>query len=280
MIYYRKKNGVKIAEIWYNLSELPDKKTDVFIYKFTREKHLKAVSIEERFTIVSDLTKTEAELLSLIHKNARYKINRANERDDIQCVTHLEKNEKNKEKLFQYMDFFNTFAGSKNRSKIHFSDLKQFYENGTLCIRSAIKDDTLLAMHAYIISDNTVRLHQSASHFRASEDSEYRNLIGRANRFLHWDDILHFKNDGLSCYDFGGWYGGKILTERLLINHFKEEFGGDICREYSFIVPISLLGKMSIYFHAVFKVMEKIWWRRKDIVKKIKRKNNNKDTDA
>jgi lipid II:glycine glycyltransferase (peptidoglycan interpeptide bridge formation enzyme) len=69
-------------------------------------------------------------------------------------------------------------------------------------------------------------------------------MIGRANRLLHWEDILYFKQEGLSYYDFGGWSSDTTNLERQKINAFKESFGGVIIPQYSYYVPVSLLGKI------------------------------------
>jgi lipid II:glycine glycyltransferase (peptidoglycan interpeptide bridge formation enzyme) len=268
MIYYKEKNGTKMAEIWYNYNEQPDRKIDVLRYKYVAERKEKAASFEELWTLLIDLGKTEDELFSLIRKNTRYEINRARNKDNIESVALLKKGQKNEEKLKQYIDFFNAFAESKNRSHIHFSDLEQFYNNGTLCVRfaraparSASVGNDPLTMHAYIISDNTARLHQSSSLFRNSEDSEYKNLVGRANRLLHWEDLLYFKKEGVRWYDFGGWYGGAATSqsyrEQLLIDQFKESFGAEKKREYSFIEPASFLGKIAVSAHSVIDAMKK-----------------------
>lgn len=60
-----------------------------------------------------------------------------------------------------------------------------------------------------------------------------RNLIGRANRFHHWQDMLRFKQAGIRVYDFGGWYQGTTDTEKLGINRFKAEFGGTVVTNYN-----------------------------------------------
>jgi lipid II:glycine glycyltransferase (peptidoglycan interpeptide bridge formation enzyme) len=138
MIYYKEKNGTKMAEIWYNYNEQPDRKMDVLRYKYVTERKEKAASFEELWTLLIDLEKPEDELFSCIRKNTRYEINRARNKDNVEHTTLLEKGEKNEEKIRQYIDFFNAFADSKNRSHIHFSDLEQFYNNGTLCVRSAV----------------------------------------------------------------------------------------------------------------------------------------------
>jgi lipid II:glycine glycyltransferase (peptidoglycan interpeptide bridge formation enzyme) len=260
MIYYRKKNQIKIAEIWYNLQELPEKKCDIYKYKFVTGKQDGFALLEDRFTLHVDLKVESEEIFSRIGKNTRYKINRAKERDNIECGTLLELNEKDREKLLRYMDYFNEFTVSKNRSSVTYSDLRQFYEAGTLCIRYVAGQDKSMTytMHAYIVSDQRARLYQSSSHFRNSSDSEFRNLVGRANRYLHWDDILYFKNMGLEYYDFGGWYGGQSDAEKLAINQFKESFGGEKEQEYTYIVPKTLLGKFATAFHRIRKTKRRV----------------------
>jgi len=46
--------------------------------------------------------------------------------------------------------------------------------------------------HAYILSGRTARLLHSGSCFR-NREAHYRALVGRANRWLHWKDMLQLK---------------------------------------------------------------------------------------
>jgi lipid II:glycine glycyltransferase (peptidoglycan interpeptide bridge formation enzyme) len=262
MIYYKGKSGAKIAEIWYNYNEQPIKKIDVLRYKYVTERKEKAASLEELWTLLIDLEQPENELFSHMRKNTRYEVNRAKNRDNIEHTTLLERGETSEEKINRYIDYYNAFADSKNRSHIYFSDIEQFYTNGTFCVRSASIDNEPLTMHAYVISDNTARLHQSSSLFRNNHDGEYKNLVARANRFLHWEDMLYFKRTGgVRWYDFGGWYGGEATNqsyrEQLLIDQFKESFGGEKKREYSFIEPASFLGEIAVSTHSILDILKK-----------------------
>jgi lipid II:glycine glycyltransferase (peptidoglycan interpeptide bridge formation enzyme) len=260
MIYYRKRLALSIAEVWYDVSQFPSGKADVIKYKFVQETVNETVQIEELYTLLIDLTEEEDVLFSRIGKNTCYKINRARKRDNIECLIFLGQDEKNREKTDQYIDYFNQFAAAKKRDPIAFSDLEQFYDKGALCIRMACgggDKSAIYAMHAYVISDNRARLHQSSSHYRNSEDSEWRNCIGRANRFLHWDDMLYFKTMGLGYYDFGGWYGGNTDKEKLAINEFKEAFGGIKEHEYSYTVPVSPIGRIAVCAQSILKKPKK-----------------------
>lgn len=255
MIYAKKKKGVSIVEIWYlcDASRLP--KADVYRYKFSASLPDNAQSVEELATLEIDLRKNTDELWNDVAKNTRYEINRAKERDPVSAGTFLAPGERADSKLESYIDFFNGFARSKGRSDIEYSDLAQFYEAGTLSIRSCSHVETgdLLVMHAYVVSDGRARLFQSCSHFRNADDSEYRKMAARANRLLHWDDILCFKESGIETYDLGGWYRGGDDQEKALINRFKESFGGVVRSEYSCIVPASLRGRLSLFARNALK---------------------------
>ena len=250
MIYYRKKLLSKIAEIWYNYNEKPNKKIDVLRYKFVEQKNKIMFSFEELYTILIDLLASEDELSSCIKKNTRYEINRAKNKDGIICENLLEPGKNNPEAVEKYIKYYNDFAHSKNRSDLLFGDIEQFIGAKNYCIRYARKENEIITMHAYVISDNTARLQQSCSLFRNSSDPEYKNMVARANRLLHWEDIIYFKNMGLPIYDLGGWYGGNINKEQLLINQFKESFGGIKKKEYSYIVPVSFFGYVSVLIHS------------------------------
>jgi hypothetical protein len=263
MIYYRKKSGVKIAEIWYNLDERPAGTVDVIRYRYVPEIRQNAFSIEEKYTLVSDLSKNAEELFSAFRKNTKYEINRAKERDAVVCGTFFECGKDNSEKMTRYLDFFNAFAESKNRTPCTPDEFDCYIKNGSFCVRCAEKDSQILVMHAYIVSDGKARLHQSASHFRAVDDAEFRNLAGRANRFLHWDDMLYFKALGIDYYDFGGVYLGTSDKEKFFIAQFKQSFGGGVFREYLYLSPVSFLGWLSIFPHALHRIYEKITWRLK-----------------
>jgi len=53
-----------------------------------------------------------------------------------------------------------------------------------------------------------------------------RNLIGRANRWLHYQDMRRFKAKGFALYDFGGYAKDSGDVDLQRINQFKEGFRG------------------------------------------------------
>jgi lipid II:glycine glycyltransferase (peptidoglycan interpeptide bridge formation enzyme) len=74
-------------------------------------------------------------------------------------------------------------------------------------------------------------------------------MLGRANRYHHWEDMLRFKKSGISVYDFGGWYVGDTDQEKLRINDFKNKFGGQIVKNFNCNYCINIKG--SLYLHLV-----------------------------
>jgi hypothetical protein len=60
-------------------------------------------------------------------------------------------------------------------------------------------------------------------------------MMGRASRYLQWQDILYYQRLGMRLYDFGGWYHGHADADLLRINNFRHSSAG---RSYAVsIVP-------------------------------------------
>jgi lipid II:glycine glycyltransferase (peptidoglycan interpeptide bridge formation enzyme) len=74
-------------------------------------------------------------------------------------------------------------------------------------------------------------------------DSSERNRIGRANRLLHWYEILTLKSLGFRLYDLGGIPLDSSDAAKNSIAQFKLEFGGTPLVEYSGLVPTNLIGR-------------------------------------
>jgi len=68
--------------------------------------------------------------------------------------------------------------------------------------------------------------------------------VGMANKRLHWADIVHFKNFGLTTYDWGGI---SDFDNPNGIDNFKMKFGGNKIEYNVNIVGISALGKFIVF---------------------------------
>jgi lipid II:glycine glycyltransferase (peptidoglycan interpeptide bridge formation enzyme) len=109
----------------------------------------------------------------------------------------------------------------------------------------------VLVWHAYIVWRTSAVLLYSASHFRHRSGAE-RALVARANRWLHWKDMLHFKRMGFEHYDWGGLFEDESSADRAGINSFKRDFAGQRIAAYNCTVPLTLRGRLYLAARAVF----------------------------
>ena len=126
-------------------------------------------------------------------------------------------------------------------------------ESGSLVLSKVDSEDgNTLIWHSYYCRDNRVHLLQSAS-VRHETDTNFNSMIGRGNRYHHWEDILTFKNLGIAIYDFGGWYAGNTDKQKLGINQFKEKFGGEIVRSFNCSYGRTFKGRAYLHLQKILQ---------------------------
>jgi hypothetical protein len=76
-------------------------------------------------------------------------------------------------------------------------------------------------------------------------------MVGRANRYHHWQDIVKFKNLGIATYDLGGWYADTTDPAKININKFKEEFGGELVKHFNCRHGITTKGKLFLLLRKI-----------------------------
>ena len=251
MIYYKKRFGIRTADIFHDSAEKPSREVDVLSYYYVPERPKKSFFIRNDTSIFLDLTKTEEELFSSFNKTTKYQVNKAKTKDGVSCVTVLKPGENNTDAVNDFLNFYKGFAEAKRIPCLTIKNLEQYINFGTCCIRSVQKDNEVLSMHLYEVTENIAWMHRSCSLFRTDSDPAHKSLIGRANRFLHLENALFFKQMGLSVYNFGCLYTGHIDKELLLLNEFKESFGGDKKELYSYMIPVSFLGYLLILLRII-----------------------------
>jgi hypothetical protein len=227
MIVYQKK-FLRIAEYWNG--EEPNMPGVDLVRRFQQSQPIDGMLCREFYTILLDLKLDDEELLARMKRDTRYEVKRAASKDQLvyDCLDG-----RDRQVFQQFCDYYDDFATQKAQPKLNRTWLSLLAESGALTL-SRVSDSTreVLVWHGYHRSNTRATLLYSASLFRKSESSELRNKVGRANRFQHWRDMQRFKAEGISVYDFGGWYEGGSDLERLRINTFKEEFGGEIVKNY------------------------------------------------
>ncbi len=228
MIKYTSKL-LKRCEVWFD--EEPTEEVDILTY---HQRTLPVVTAKctDFYTLITDLSKKSDELLQNFSKDTRYEIRRAEKQDEIIYEYWMAKN--TNAVLTRFHNFYDRFAIAKKLNVMDRRYLKRLADAGVLDL-SVVQDKegNDLVWHAYYRNTERVRLLHSCSLFRENADNASRNLSGRANRLHHWRDMLRFKQEGILCYDFGGWYEGNSDMEKLRINQFKSEFGGTVVKNYN-----------------------------------------------
>jgi hypothetical protein len=125
-----------------------------------------------------------------------------------------------------FLAVYNTFA----RAKTGVSPLTQKYVDDA-DVFVAYLDERPMCSHAYLTDTSLGRVRLLYSASRRLEDREMGRLCSNLNRLLHWREICAYHEDGFVTYDLGG-----IREDRNDgIARFKTSFGGEVCREHTYL---------------------------------------------
>jgi hypothetical protein len=194
-------------------------------------------------TLLVDLTLSDDELLKQMAKGTRYEVQRGMTRDGLAAEVLVAPAP---EEVSAFADYYDRFAEAKGLSRVFRPRLEALAQSGLLTLSHVTRDSgEPLAWHAYARSEERAMLMLSASQFRDYEDSKDRSLMGRANRYLHWEDMLGFKAASCSVYDLGGvdLVGRDPATARIAA--FKRGFGGRVQPTYRRSQPLSARGRVA-----------------------------------
>ena len=216
----------RLAELFFDEDAVPGD-VDVVEY-FQWSEPLPHTRLSDFYTLHLDLTQASETLWAGISKNCRDKIRRAEGRDGL-----VEKHwSPASGALAEFIDAFDRFADSKGISPAPRERLRRLDDAGVLDVSAALRDGKPLVWRCHMRAAGRARALHKASLYRDADDSAARTLMGRASRYLQWQDILYYQRLGMRLYDFGGWYHGHADADLLRINDFKAEFGGQVTREF------------------------------------------------
>jgi len=239
-------SGATYGDVWFEEEPPADCKVDIVRY------HCRSTPVANArnapfVSMVTDLSVEADAIAESFSKDCRYKIRRAHGRDELslECVMDP------LPRLDEFCAFFDAFARQKAHEPSDRSFLLAAHAAGQLMLaRAACRGETLV-WHAYLLCGNTSWLQYSGSCFR-NQDKEHRALIGRANRWLHWQAMLHFKALGLLRYDWGGLFQDESTPDHAGINGFKRSFGGSVERTFNCTVPITVRGRLYLPLRAAW----------------------------
>ncbi len=252
LLLHKKKHGINFYTVWF--AKEPLKKNGIIAYhEYMGSKQNE--NVEPFDTLVTDLTETEDEIKQHFSKSCKYKVNRAT-REDV-TITILKDEEITDKEIQSFCEFFAAFWESKGSSledkeKLKL-DLQAYREANALTVAYAMVNGEKAIYHTHIKTESTARLLHSASLYRLQQDEEgnTKNLIGMANRLLHFEEMKYLKALGLQRYDWGGAGRGEDVIH---ITEFKESFGGTPATYYDFEQVNGILAKM---FKLLIKILGK-----------------------
>ena len=225
------------GEVWFDEEPPAAPAVDVLTFR-GRRAPLGREDSSPFSSLVHDLTLDPEALLATFDGTARYEVRRAQSRDrlDAEFITAP------RAALDAFCDFYDVFARRKGLPQSYRRSLEAMCDAGKLVLTAASRDGERLVWHAYVTDGRTVALLHSASHFRSASGAS-RALLGRANRWLHWRDMLAFRQRGVGTYDWGGLFEDESVPEQASINRFKRRFGGRPHRAYTCVAMLTARGR-------------------------------------
>lgn len=226
------------GEVWYDEEPPRDSGVDILVYR-QRAAPVVAGRTTPFLTMVTDLSVEEDAITEKFGKDCRYKIRRAETKDGLSMEFITDP----ASRLDEFRAFYDAFARQKAVAPSYQQWLVAACKARQLVLTSASRNGEALVWHAYLTCGTAAWLEYTGSCFR-DKDNDFRALVGRANRWLHWKEMLRFKEMGIERYDWGGLFEDESAAERAGINQFKKDFGGQPVRTYDCTVPVTIKGRI------------------------------------
>ena len=220
----------------------------------TKELHRNNIAVIQFDSLISDLTASSEQLKAVIHKSTRQEIRRSN--SDGIIVKQYSSSELLDDDVMigKFAKLYMTNYYLKGLKANDPSTLiKTMVKNSGLVLTAAYCEDQILAAHVYVVDNQNARLWMSASCFRESDDNAFRQKVGRANKRLHFEDLLYFKQTGRLSYD---WGGVSSLDNPGGITKLKMSFGGTPISYYDETIICSKRYKA---FYSIRKCLRKLF---------------------
>lgn len=239
MIVFRSR-GALFGECWYE--ELPRAAARLDVLALCRRSTpVDGARCDASLTIVGDLTLDEDTLFSRLTAGCRSKVRRAERRDQLA----LEFDANPYGRLAEFCTCYDAFAAEVGLLRADKIWMAAACEARQLVLATASRHGEPLVWHLYVATAGAVWLHHSLARFRGLPDDD-RARVARANRWLHWQCMLRFRELGKTRFDFGGLFEHEKTAEQTGINRFKREFGGAEERAYDCLLPMTLRGALRL----------------------------------
>lgn len=236
----RKNRGIKIEEVWFSAKKENDKKVDVISY--CQAPSAFAFLNKKVRTLINDLTISEEEIWQGIHRKCKQEIKHAEEKGILIVINY---SDSITQEMINELHASHAQFTKEKRLPLSFNELDYlglWWNSGHMMISKALFNGKVIVYHCYIYDDNIARGILSTSHYR-SDASVDKQLVGMANRLLHFRDMMEFKKLGLKVYDWAGISDDPAIRH---ITEFKRKFGGVERETYYVLEAFTMKGKIAL----------------------------------
>jgi lipid II:glycine glycyltransferase (peptidoglycan interpeptide bridge formation enzyme) len=234
--FVKKFSGIGVSEIWF-----ADKFSFKHSFRLAAYMHVKKPAgkilgiSQNTHTVENDLHPSETATFNGFSKTVQTEVRQA-ERYGVDCMFT--------DDAEKFTAFYNEFAVSR---QIDATSVKRLQEmQPFLKLSIAAYNGNWIAAHSYLTDKQAgvVRLMHAASQRLNTEVD--KQLAGKANKLLHYFDMMQFKQQGYTLYDFGGYANNTADKGLQGINKFKLSFGGavTVCENYA-TYPYYILKKIA-----------------------------------
>jgi hypothetical protein len=215
-------------DIWfYDNQPIKLKGNNLFYHAFSLPKDKNIVELNTVYTTSIDLNQSLDEIKGNFKKKLRGYINKGSRTEFKHKIMDISKSNIQNNILQDY----DVFAKIKGLESIDRTWFISCCKSKHMMATQIFFENKPLITHVYLKDNERTRLQFS---FHLSSVNEYNGQFqSLANRYLHWLDIIYFKENGFKIYDFGGIPVKSMASLR----EFKLSFGGIVEEQYSFIVP-------------------------------------------
>lgn len=145
------------------------------------------------------------------------------------------------EEMLTFQHFYNEHAKVQHKrklSKFNIETLKLLRNKGA--IRLAKLEDTEQTILCYRID---VVSNKMAMSLYECKNSQF--IHQSVNEYLCWDNFTHFRNEGLTIYDFGD------IRDPFTIERINEQFGGSVVTVFSGYISRSFLSHLLLFINRI-----------------------------
>jgi hypothetical protein len=234
--------GLTVGEAWFG--EEPVRDGLDIVFHIQRGQPLEGAHCRVKHTLLVDLTLDEDDLQKAFDADLRWRLRRAEK--DALVYQHLDAGDARVRDGF--CAFHAQWAAEKGHQALQRRRLDAMAEAGHLDLSAiATLEGKSLTCSAYYVDGGRARGLYRPSCLDYADTSRQRQIMGRASRYLVWRDMLRYKADGYTLFDFGGWYNGATDQQLLRINAFKKEFGGRVVQEWNCDEGVTWRGKLALW---------------------------------